>query len=371
MPENPAHLLKTLSTHKTLLIVLALLIFLSPLAGCKTEQKETEAFWVVAGTNRGESFLRNSLAGYDAQGRLVSKKKLPPYYISSLAPDSQGRLWLGQAWNDTDSSNLLLVWENGQLVKEIPVGEQPESGLVEFHGSMIAGCTETGMGFSLWEVDITSMESQEVIHVDPEQHEFLFLTTIAATEDYLVAAAIHDGPGDSDSSHASIYWFDQEFTLAGSMYLGPNTAVWSMAPMEDGSILLLNNSGFVQNQPDLLVFDPAQGEITQKIQGSGFPFRGVADDGKIYILDRIWSSTRINAERSVTILYNETSTTIPLPDGLGAEDIAVNEGIIYLAVWQRGAGSSDGIYALDPETGELRQIIEHQDASSILAQGKQ
>jgi hypothetical protein len=351
---------------KFMLTVIALLILLSSVAGCKTKPEETAVFWVVAGTNRGESFFRNSLGGYDAHGQLVVKKQLPPYHISSIAQDSRGRLWLGQAWNDSDSSNLLLVWKNGQLVKEIPVGEQPESGLVEFNDAIIAGCTEAGMGFSLWATDIETLQSQEVVKVEKEQHSFLFLTTIAATEDFLVAAAIHDGLGNSNSSHTSIWWYDSEFTLAGSMYLGPDTAVWSMVPMEDGNILLLNNSGFVQKQPDLLVFDPRQGEIVKKIQGSGFSFRGVADAGKIYILDRIWSSTRINAKRCVTVLQGETTTAIPLPDGLGAEDIAVAEGIIYLAVWQRGSASGDGIYALAPKTGELTQIIEHQDASSIL-----
>ncbi len=355
---------------KLILFPLVLSILLSPLAGCKNEKRELPAFWVVAGTNRGESFSRNSLGGYDLQGEHVFKEKLPPFYISSMFQDSQDRLWLGKGWNDAESSNLLLVWEKGQLIKEIPVGKQPEAGFVEFCGSIIAGCTEAGMGFSLCEVDITSMESQEVVQVDPQQQSFLFLTTIASTRDFLVAAAIHDGPGDTDSSHASIYWFSKDFTLAGSMYLGPDTAVWSMVPREDGTVLLLNNSGFTQGQPDILVFDPHQGKITEKIQGSGYPFRGVSHKDKVYILDRIWSSTHINAKRSITILDNGIATTLPLPDGLGAEDIAVADGIIYLAVWQRGANSGDGIYALDPETNELNQIIEHQDASAILIQGR-
>lgn len=355
--------------YKLLLISLALCALLSPLAGCRNEDTKPPAFWVVAGTNRGESFYRNSLGGYNLQGERVIKKNLPPFYISSLFQDRLGRLWLGQGWNDTESSNLLLLLENGQLSKEIPVGEQPEAGIVEFGDSIIAGCTEAGMGFSLWEVS-NSLESQEVIRVNPEEQAFLFLTTIASTPDYLVAAAIHDGPGEGDTSHASIYWFHKDFSLAGKMYLGPDTAIWSMMPKEDGTVLLLNNSAFVQGQADILIFDPARGEITDAFQGSGYPFRGVAHQGKVYILDRIWSSTRINAKRSITILDNGTATTIPLPDGLGAEDIAVAEGMVYLAVWQRGAGSGDGIYTLDPATGELQQIIEHQDASAILIPGQ-
>jgi hypothetical protein len=116
---------------------------------------------------------------------------------------------------------------------------------------------------------------------------------------------------------------------------------------------------------NLLVFNPLAGAITQEYQGSGFPFRGVAKDGKYYILNRIWSSTRINAERSVTIFDSDSVSTIPLPDDFGAEDIAVYNGIIYLAAWQRGDNDSDGVYRLDPATGELEQIIQQPDASSL------
>src|SRR5690554_5617071 len=108
--------------YKLFLTSLALCTLLSPLAGCRNEDTEPPAFWVVAGTNRGESFYRNSLGGYNLQGERVIKKNLPPFYISSLFQDRLGRLWLGQGWNDTESSNLLLLLENGQLSKEIPVG---------------------------------------------------------------------------------------------------------------------------------------------------------------------------------------------------------------------------------------------------------
>lgn len=350
---------------KLWLIALAI-VLLAIQGGCSGPKEEkTAAFWVVSGTNRGESFSRNSLRGYDAAGQLAAKASLPPYYISSLALDSQGRLWLGQAWNDAKSSNVLLLWKDGKKIEEVEVGMQPEAGIIPFAGEMVAGCTEDGMGFSLWSVNPHSLESRKVVAVDKGQNEFLFLTTIAANQDYLLAAALHDGPGP-DSSHTTIWWYDQNYDLCGSMYLGEDTAVWSMVPMSDGNFLLLNNSGFVRSEPDLLVFDPRAGAITQELTGSGFAFRGVAADEKIYILDRIWSSTRINAQRSVTILDGDWVSTIPLPDNFGAEDIAVADGIIYLAAWQRGNNASDGIYRLDPATGELEQIIHHSDASSLL-----
>ena len=353
---------------KFLTALLPLLLFLPVLGGCSMERKEegTVAFWVAAGTNRGESFSRNSLGGYDTAGKSAVKARLPQYHISGLTLDSRGRLWLGQAWNDAKSSNLLLLWEKGELARKIEVGMQPEAGIVQFNEEMIAGCTEAGMGFSLWSVALENLESKKVVAVDREQRDFLFLTTIAASEDYLIAAAIHDAPGSPDSSHTSIWWYDRDFTLLGNTYLGADTAVWSMVPMADGNFLLLNNSGFVRNQPDLLVFDPRAGAIIKEIRGSGYAFRGTAAAGKIYVLNRIWSSTRINAERSVTIVAGDSVTTIPLPDNFGAEDIAAANGTIYLAAWQRGKNSGDGIYRLDPATAKLEQIIEHPDASSIL-----
>ncbi|MGI6365259.1 MAG: two-component regulator propeller domain-containing protein [Bacillota bacterium] len=352
--------------------VIALLALII-LGGCANPQEDKcVTFWVVSGTNRGESFARNSLRGYDAAGQLAVKANLPHYHISSLALDSQGRLWLGQAWNDAKSSNLLLIWDDDELIEKVEVGMQPEAGIIPFAGEMVAGCTEDGMGFSLWSVNPRSLEGREVVAVDKEQRDFLFLTTIAANEDYLVAAAIHDAPGPANSSHSSIWWFDREFNLCGSKYLGVNSAIWSMVPMPNGNFLLLNNSAFEGRQgdvmvSDLLIFDPRAGAIIWEYIGSGIPFRGVAEEGKYYILDRIWSSTRINAERSVTILDGDSVRTIPLPDDFGAEDIAVADGIIYLAAWQRGDNAGDGVYRLDPATGELKQIIRHSDASSVLA----
>ena len=355
---------------KTMLIagILLCIVSLSILLGCNGQQQKEGpvTFWVVSGTNRGESFSRNSLGGYDDSGQLADKASLPKYHISSLALDSQGRLWLGQGWNDAKSSNLLLLWDGGKWIDEIEVGMQPEAGIVPFGEDMVAGCTENGMGYSLWSINLDALESREMVSVDREQRDFLFLTTIAASEEYLVAAALHDAPGSLDSSHSSIWWYDRDYNQCGSMYLGPDSAVWSMAVMPDGNFLLLNNSGFAKNMPDLLIFDPRAGAITKEIHGSGFPFRGVAAEGKYYILNRIWSSTRINAERSVTIVDGDTVTTLPLPDDFGTEDIAVADGIIYLAAWQRGDNASDGIYRLDPTTGELEQIIQQSDASSVL-----
>ena len=355
---------------KTMLIAgnLHCIVSLSILLGCNGQQQKEGpvTFWVVSGTNRGESFSRNSLGGYDDSGQLADKASLPKYHISSLALDSQGRLWLGQGWNDAKSSNLLLLWDGGKWIDEIEVGMQPEAGIVPFGEEMVAGCTEDGMGYSLWSVNPESLESREVVSIGRENRDFLFLTTIATNEVYLIAAALHDAPGLQDSSHTTIWWFDRDYNLCGSLYLGENSAVWSMVPISDGNFLLLNNSGFAKNTPDLLVFDPQVGAITQEINGSGFPFRGIAADGKYYILNRIWSSTRINAKRSVTIVDDDTVTTLPLPDDFGAEDIAVADGIIYLAAWQRGDNASDGIYRLDPTTGELEQIIQQSDASSIL-----
>jgi len=353
--------------QKAISLAAILLISLAVMASCAGQVEEkTVAFWVVSGTNRGESFSRNSLGGYDAVGELTVKTSLPQYHVNSLALDKQKRLWIGQAWNDTESSDLLMLWKKGKLVDQIEVGMQPEAGIVQFAENIVAGCTEKGMGFSLWSVNPESLKSTQVVTVDREQRDFLFLTTIASSEDYLVAAAIHDAPGPPDSSHSSIWWYDRDFNLCGNLYLGQDTAVWSVVPMADGNFLLLNNSGFIHEQPDLLVFDPQAGAITKEFRGSGYAFRGVAADGKYYILNRIWSSTRINAKRSVTIVENDSINTIPLPDNFGAEDIDVADGIIYLAAWQRGDNSSDGIYRLDPATAKLEQIIEQPDASSIL-----
>ena len=310
-------------------------------------------------------------AGYDATGQLAVKANLPHYHISSLAMTAGAPL-AGAGLDDAKSSNLLLIWDDDELIEKVEVGMQPEAGIIPFAGEMVAGCTEDGMGFSLWSVNPRSLEGREVVAVDKEQRDFLFLTTIAANEDYLVAAAIHDAPGPANSSHSSIWWFDREFNLCGSKYLGVNSAIWSMVPMPNGNFLLLNNSAFEGRQgdvmvSDLLIFDPRAGAIIWEYIGSGIPFRGVAEEGKYYILDRIWSSTRINAERSVTILDGDSVRTIPLPDDFGAEDIAVADGIIYLAAWQRGDNAGDGVYRLDPATGELKQIIRHSDASSVLA----
>lgn len=359
--SKPRMVLKT-----GIIYVILPVLFLLVLVGCSKEQDKAVTFWVLAGTNRGEAFSRNSLGGYATTGELVTKHRLPKYHIGSLVQDSRGRLWLGQAWNDAESSNRLLLWENGEYVQDVEVGLEPEAGIVEFGEKMIAGCTEDGMGFSLWAVDQENLESVEVVTVEPDQHDFLILTTIAANKDYLIVAAIHDAPDSTDSSHTSIWWYDRDFTLMGNMYLGADTAVWSIVPMDDGNFLLLNNSAFVGNRPDLLVFDPAAGEIVDEVMGSGFSLRGVGEGGNIYILDRIWSSTRITAKRSVTIFAGGSVETVPLPDDFGAVDIAASDGKIYLAAWQRGANSSDGIYQLDPLTAELEQIIIHSDASSLL-----
>lgn len=360
---------------KALLLSVILVLAVTLLVGCngKPEDGRTVTFWVVSGTNRGLSYSNNSLRGYDIEGTLAVKASLPKYHVSSLAMDNQGRLWLGQAWNDAKSSNMLLLWKNGKKVKEIEVGMQPEAGIVPFAEGMVAGCTEDGMGYSLWSVNAESLESRKVVSVDRESRDFLFLTTIAASEEYLVAAAIHDAPGSANSSHSSIWWYDRDYNLCDSLYLGVNSAVWSMVPMSDGNFLLLNNSAFEGIQgdvvvSDLLVFDPRAGAIIEEITGSGFPFRGVAADGKYYILNRIWSSTRINAKRSVTIVDGDSISTIPLPDDFGAEDIAVADGVIYLAAWQRGDNASDGVYRLDPASGELEHIIQQPDASSILVE---
>ena len=146
--------MRILRTGRLSFIVMAASALLLILSGCAgPKQEKTVAFWVVSGTNRGESFSRNSLGGYDAGGEAVVKTSLPRYHISSLARDDQGRLWLGQAWNDAKSSNLLLIWDDDELIEKVEVGMQPEAGIIPFAGEMVAGCTEDGMGFSLWSVN--------------------------------------------------------------------------------------------------------------------------------------------------------------------------------------------------------------------------
>lgn len=358
--------LSTITPIKALALLAGLAVF-AAMTGCSQAPPEQQAvFWVIAGTNRGEGFSRNSLAGYDLTGRQVAGHGLPKYHIGGGALDSRGRLWLGQAWNDQANCNLLQVWQDGKLAARVEVGQRPEAGIVEFNGEILAGCALSGFEFSLWAVDPVTEAAREVAQVHKGPGDFLLLTAIAATKDYLVAAAIHNDPQDASESRTSIWWYDKDYTPMGSLDLGPDTAVWSILPRADGQFVLLNNSAFIREQPDLLIFDPAVGEISGTLQGAGFPYRGVNHDGRLFILNRIWSSTRINSQRSVTIVDGDVVTTIALPDNLGAVDIAAAGDKVYLAVWERGSSAGDGIYALDPMTGDLEQIIDHPDASTIL-----
>ena len=351
------------------IVLIALLLVVMVMPGCWSEKPDAKVtFWVVAGSNRRNSFSRSSLGGYNDQGKNIINKKLPKYYIGSLALDNQGRIWLGQGWNDSRSSNLLLVWDEGELIHKVSVGDEPQGGITPFAGEMVAGCAETGMEFSLWAIDPTDFASRQVATVGKGERDFLILTDIAANGDYLLASAVHDDPQTIDSPRTSIWWYDKDFNLAGTLDLGSNTAVWSIVPQADGNFLLLNNSGFIDDSHDLLIFDPQMGTIVKKLKGSGFPFRGISSAGKIYILDRIWSSTRVNEQRSVTIIAGDGITTLPLPDDIGAQDIAVSDGFIYLAVWGQGGNFEDGIYRFDPQTDLLEQIISHPDASLILIQ---
>ncbi|MFZ5777766.1 MAG: hypothetical protein ACOY3C_06490 [Bacillota bacterium] len=342
---------------------------LTAMPGCRSvdvQQKESVALWVVAGTNRGEGFSRNSLAGYNLKGRRIQKISLSDFYIDSMFVDSRERLWLGQAWNDTKSDNKLLVWQDGKKVQEIAVGLRPEAGIVEFNGQIVAGCAEMGFGFSLWSVDMNTLASKEATAVPKGQKDFLLLTTIAASDNYLVAAAAHDGTGGTPhSSHTTIWWFDRDFNPLGDMYLGPGSAVWSILPLDKDRFLLLNNSAFESGAPDLLVFDPATGSITEEIRGAGYPYRGTERNGTIYILNRIWSSVHVNSQRSLTIIEGDEIRTIVLPDDFGAVDLCADENYVYLAAWSRGNNNSDGVYQLDPVSGTLTQIISHPDASRL------
>ena len=350
-------------------IFLVAILFFSPLlSGCGEKKPEGEAkFWVVAGSNRGNSFTRSSLGGYDEQGSRVAKSTLPKYYINSLVLDNQGQTWLGQGWNDKHSSNLLFVLDRGKLVKKIPVGVEPTGGIVQFGQEIVAGCAEAGAGFSLWSVDINTFISREIASVEIEWQDFLILTALSASDDYLLAAAIHDNPSTPDSPQTTIWWYDRDYVLRGTLTLEANTAVWSIVPQAGGNFLFLNNSGFIDGSPDLLVFDPRLGVVVSELKGSGFPFLGKAFEDKTYILNRIWSSTRVDGQRSVTVVEGDTITTLPLPDNLGAEGIAVADGMVYLAVWGSGTSFPDGVYRLDPKTHHLEQFISHPDASLIIA----
>jgi hypothetical protein len=207
--------------------------------------------------------------------------------------------------------------------------------------------------------------------VDRDEREFLLLTTIAANSQYIVAAALHDGQDSKPhTSHTSIWWFDKDFTPKGSLYLGAGTAVWSVVPMNDGRFALLNNSAFLNDSPDVLFFDPEAGQITDSMQGAGYPFRGYEIGGRLYILNRIWSSVFVDSRRSITIIEGNKARTIALPSGFGAVDIVADENSVYLAVWERGDQSSDGVYRFNPATDELTQILRHPDASRVLLTGE-
>lgn len=348
-----------------LLALLAAMAVFTALAACSVPPSTEPAyFWVVAGTNRGEGFSRNSLAAYTVNEDRVKYHELKDYFTDSILLDSQGRLWLGQAWNDDFTDNTLLLWQEGRGPQTIAVGRSPEAGLVDFDGAIVAGCTEMGLGFTLWSVDSTTLIGAEVAAVPAGQRDFLLLTTIAANDQYLVAAALHDGP-DSDS-HTTLWWYDRQYNQMDSLYLGPGTAIWSMVPLADGRFLLLNNSAFEAGGPDLLFFDPTAAAVTDTIHGAGYPYRGVAVDNRIYILNRIWSSIHIDERRSLTIIDGKALGAIPLPDGFGAVDICADEEYVYLAAWDRGKNNTDGIYRLDPRSGNLKQIISHPDASRVV-----
>ncbi len=120
----------------------------------------------------------------------------------------------------------------------------------------------------------------------------------------------------------------------------------------------------------MLFFDPVAGQITDSVQGAGFPFRGHEIGGRLYILNRIWSSVFVDSRRSITIVEGDKARTIELPPNLGAVDIRADENGVYLAVWERGNQSSDGVYRFNPDTEELYQILRHSDASRLLLTGK-
>ncbi|NLO88275.1 MAG: hypothetical protein GX090_06980 [Firmicutes bacterium] len=360
--------MKSSTTMPTrLMLFLAAAAVLAAAACSPAPSAPAAEYWVVAGTNRGESFARNCLAGYDGDGRLAVHCPLPQYYIASALLDAENRIWLGVAWNDYESANEILLWQNNSW-QTITVGKRPEAGFAVFQDKLVAGCAEAGVGFSLWQVDRDSLSAREFFTADKGDRDFLLLTAVAANDQYLVAAALHDDPmGELDSSNTSIWWFDADFQPAGSLYLGPNTAVWSIVPLEDGRFMLLNNGAHLDGSAALLIFDPVQGAVTERRrEGAGFPYKGAAGDGKICILNRIWSSTRIDDRRSLTVIAGGKAETIALPDGMGFVDVAVRGDKVYLAAWQRGANADDGVYELDLTTGELRQIIAHYDASAIL-----
>jgi len=354
-------------TIRPSVIMLAALL----IAGCGTQfSDEPTVAVVVAGTNRGEGYSKNSVAGYDAAWEMTYRADLPAFHISSAAFDRHGRLWLGEGSSDRSDGRVVSIWDPDEMVGEIGVGPVPEAGIVAFAGRMAVGSVETGFGFSIWSIGVDELDAREEFRVDDLPGSFLYLTSIAATEDHLVAAAIHDDPADPDETHTTLWWFDPSFELAGALDLGPGTTVWSLTALPDGRVLALDNAAFLAAGADLLFFDPASGVVVDELAGSGYGFKAAVDGDRLFVLDRIWSSIHVDERRSLTVVDARRITRLPLPDDLGAEDIAVADGMLHLAVWTRGQNDPDGIYRVD-ESGEITQVVHHEDASMILFRGRE
>jgi hypothetical protein len=148
--------------------------------------------------------------------------------------------------------------------------------------------------------------------------------------------------------------------------------VWDILPYRD-QFILLNVASWQQTgapAADIVLLAPNDPPVLKTRQIGAAPLWGVIHNDNLYTYHNpTWNQTNETPQRMLSRhnLVTGDTTSWPLPDGWGAEDLSMIADQLLLAVWESNQEEADGLYRFDPRTGKLQQVIAIPDAARIIS----
>lgn len=285
---------------------------------------------------------------------------------SSLQRDPMGRLWIGYGGGVGYIDDRVQIYTaDGTLLRTLRPCADPYLDILFSVEVAFISCAQNGFSARFVTIDLETLET--VADTELSIEGGLFLLSSVGGDSQLVLA----WGGGEQTNRLAIY--DIQTSELKSILPAPD-----MYPTEilayQGKFYLLNavsRTYIPEENLDVLIFDPADPEISQELKlPVRSPIRGDIHEGQLYsVHDSYWYAGENDSSRYVTRLDLETgeSEIWPLPDNWRVYDIAWFEGRVLLTpALGRDSEQISGIYALDPQTGELTQLMHIPGVSRIL-----
>ncbi|MCB0045259.1 MAG: hypothetical protein KDD92_07515 [Caldilineaceae bacterium] len=326
--------------------------------------------YVVATGPESVSGLTNELLLLNSEtGKTLNRTRLLKngVIIWQMSSDPDGRIWIGYYGTPGNSSNSVDVFSpEGYHLQTLYTCANPGYGIHFADGYAFVACGGNGFKGGVSIVDLESLEVIEFIELSAEP-SFLLLAS-AQNDDSLAFF----GSSQTHSTLFLLYTEPFKITKAEEIY-------GSASPREvigDGNeFFLLNTASSLHpdDPKDVRILSPTESVLVADVSlPARSPLWGAINDQKLYSFHSsqgaIVGDSPERAISSYDLITSEMDLWL-LPDNWDASDMAVINDQIVLVGQPSVTAESDpihGLYAFDPESGELSLLYEIPGARLVL-----